>query len=191
MDARQFDRIAKILGSEADRRRVLGALAGSVAAVLGKQQLTPAQADSDCAHFCEEVFPPGQERGQCVRDAAHGGGTCQECAGDVANFCGGACVDLTSDLNHCGRCDHACAATETCFRGSCCAPATASEVCTPCNCAVKDDSCGGVVDCGAVFCASIGAPPYCIGTDTAFSVCCPTPDPQGGDVCVGTVNCPA
>jgi hypothetical protein len=189
MDARQFDRIAKTLGSGADRRRVLGALAGSVAAVLGKQQLTPAQADSDCAHFCEEAFPPGRERGQCVREAAHGGGTCQECAGDVARFCGGACVDLTADQDHCGQCDHPCTGTETCFEGSCCTPPTWEQACPRCTCDTIQTACGPV-DCGALKCRTPAGQLVCFDNGQA---CCVDPASCPGDpncgTCIADASC--
>ena len=81
MDARQFDAITRTLRSGADRRRVLGVLAGSLVAALGGRQATQAQGNSACAHFCKAVFPPGRERGQCVSAAARGdeGNLCAAC----------------------------------------------------------------------------------------------------------------
>jgi hypothetical protein len=89
MDARQFDAITRMFRVGADRRRVLGVLLGGLAAVLGSRRATEAQGNSDCAHFCKEVFPPGRERGQCVRAAARGdaGNLCAACGADPANIC--------------------------------------------------------------------------------------------------------
>jgi len=44
------------------------------------------------------------------------------CSEDAPSLCGGECVDLKSDLEHCGRCTNACGDGESCFRGWCIVP---------------------------------------------------------------------
>lgn len=41
------------------------------------------------------------------------------CAAPVADRCGTACVDLATDLSHCGACDAACETYQTCEAGAC------------------------------------------------------------------------
>jgi hypothetical protein len=104
LDARQFDGFAKALGSGAHRRRVLGVLTGGLVAALGSRQVTQAQGNSGCAHFCQDVFPPGRERGECVSAAARGdaGNLCAACGADPT------CVIVDDDTgalscsHHCG-----------------------------------------------------------------------------------------
>jgi hypothetical protein len=99
MDAERFDGLVRILGSDANRRRVLGALAGSVVAVLGGGQVTRAQGNSGCAAFCKEVFGPGRQRGQCISAAARGdaGSLCAACEADPDNICVGEDGEPTCD----------------------------------------------------------------------------------------------
>lgn len=53
--------------------------------------------------------------GICTYAAAVDGGTC----GGGRNCCGGDCVDLRTDRDHCGGCGRACGAGEACFGGRC------------------------------------------------------------------------
>jgi Trypsin-like peptidase domain/Stigma-specific protein, Stig1 len=62
--------------------------------------------------------PPGP------RDPGDAGATC-----DGGTQCGGACIDASTHPLHCGRCDNACPAGNTCVRGRCeqsCAPPRAA-----------------------------------------------------------------
>src|SRR5579864_462059 len=97
MDATRFDAFTKALATSTSRRQALrrigGAFMGIVLASLLPQR---ALADnSDCAHFCDEAFPPGTERGKCKSDAAHGTGLCFECGpaapGTHGPLCGQYC----------------------------------------------------------------------------------------------------
>lgn len=52
--------------------------------------------NSPCAHFCERVRPPGEERGKCTSAGAHGTGPCFECIPGVGagpNFQPPTCPD--------------------------------------------------------------------------------------------------
>jgi len=61
-----------------------------------------------CADWCEENFPPSPARGQCISEAAHGGGPCHVCGpeGNNTGLCGGIC----------------CPSGETCTADGACAP---------------------------------------------------------------------
>jgi hypothetical protein len=66
MDARQFDQIARTLRSGTDRRRVLGVLVGSLAAILGAQRATMA---AECAKPGQK---PKDHKPCCVGDPVDG-----------------------------------------------------------------------------------------------------------------------
>ena len=76
-----FDDMTKAIATATTRRQALRRIAG----ILGGTALAGlfpglALADnSDCAHFCNSVFDPGPDRGQCKSDAAHGTGLCYTC----------------------------------------------------------------------------------------------------------------
>jgi hypothetical protein len=58
MHARQFDAITRTLGARIERRRVLGGLAGGLAAVLAGQRATVAHhKDDHCAKEGQKVTP--------------------------------------------------------------------------------------------------------------------------------------
>jgi hypothetical protein len=48
-----------------------------------------AQQGAGCAQFCEDLFPEGAERTQCVRDGASHvpGNLCDACENDVSRIC--------------------------------------------------------------------------------------------------------
>jgi MYXO-CTERM domain-containing protein len=61
------------------------------------------------------VADPGSEG--CVAPLVCEAGTCGCGEGEVA--CGGECVDVQDDANHCGDCDTACDSGESCVQGQC------------------------------------------------------------------------
>jgi hypothetical protein len=89
MDGRRFDAWTKHLIAGTSRRAAVRTLGGIlVGGLLSALDWNRAAADDDdddgsgnsaCAHFCNQAFPPGRERGQCKSDAAHGGGPCYQC----------------------------------------------------------------------------------------------------------------
>jgi hypothetical protein len=91
-----FDELAKGLASGTiSRRKALrlmgSALLGGVLASIPGVALAQQDGNSACAHFCNEVFPPGPERGQCKSQGAKGEGPCYECTpglGGGPNFPG-------------------------------------------------------------------------------------------------------
>jgi hypothetical protein len=91
--AHYFDELVTGLAEGRSRREMLK-LAGATLMGLGtaiafwRPKAVLAQGNSECAHFCNEVFPPGPERGKCKSDAAHGIGLCIECEADPERVCG-------------------------------------------------------------------------------------------------------
>jgi hypothetical protein len=87
-----------------------------------------------CATSTPIGEPPGDvpdgadraDRGEVPADSADAPDACRP----GLAFCGGVCVDTTSNPAHCGSCGHACAATEVCNEGACVT------------------SCGGLTPCG-------------------------------------------
>jgi hypothetical protein len=58
----------------------------------------------------------------CALDTSTGRFGCVAC-----DACDGVCIDLSADLEHCGLCDHGCAAAERCVAGACVAPPPRAE----------------------------------------------------------------
>jgi hypothetical protein len=131
MESHQFDRLAKHLSRRGVTKGLLaGGVTGLLSAVLLKPvpdaaadkrgnhrakrrgQVKAQRADSACARRCRELFPPGEERGKCMR---------QDCAS-----CPEACrlSMVTFDgRNVCGDaenfpCAATCSATNPCSTGS-------------------------------------------------------------------------
>lgn len=127
MDGARFDELTKLFGARVSRRQgVKLLLAASLGAFLTRDSTQSARADyrgNDlCAHFCDDLFPPGPQRGQCKSEAAHGRGPCYECGpgsttgqttcasgccGPGQGCCGGTCVALNTTSN-CGSCGTTC-----------------------------------------------------------------------------------
>jgi hypothetical protein len=99
MDSDRFHRLVKGLGTGTDRRRVLGMLAGSVAAVLGGRQATRAQGNSDCAASCKEDFGPGRKRGQCISACAKNNPCTPGTPGSCPN--GETCCEIREEVFAC------------------------------------------------------------------------------------------
>lgn len=75
MDSHKFDTLSRALARGSSRRRVLGAVAGSLIAVVGGRQTTQAR-NNECAKLCKSLFGPGKDRGQCISAGARGRGPC-------------------------------------------------------------------------------------------------------------------
>ena len=137
MDGRRFDDIARTLAASASRRGVLAGLAAVAAGLVA-----PRGADAAC--------PPGtiSSRGRCLcrttgRPPTRDGCLCRVagtyCQGTTC--CGGdGCVDLLTDVQHCGSCGNA-VATD---RGQGCCGGTATQLGTVQNCSTCGDDCNAV-----------------------------------------------
>lgn len=99
MEQARFDTLVKGLASGANRRRVLGGLAGSAAA-LGLGGLSAYEAV-----------------------AAN-----KKCKGKNKKRCGGKCVKINKSTKNCGDCGRACASGEVCSHGLTCQDAACLEV---------------------------------------------------------------
>ena len=107
VDGHKFDTLSRALAMGTSRRRVLGAVAGSLIAVVGGRHTTQAR-NNACAKLCKTLFGPGKDRGQCISAGARGSGpcaapvtgTCQEAAGSCAcvTEAGSTCTPTTPCL---------------------------------------------------------------------------------------------
>jgi hypothetical protein len=207
-DRFDFDELAQELARGLSRRQALRRLAegftGAVLACMGVGRAW-GQGISDCAHFCNGVFPAGPERGRCVSDAAQHQGLCYGCgpaalaghpdlcgafggpryccSAALPDCCGAACVDTQTDSLNCGACGNACAAGEAC-RAGVCAPRII-PICT-----------SGFFACGSGCCQSLyelcrdGACVSCNGGYACGDRCCNPPQLCGGiQNGVGTCAC--
>jgi hypothetical protein len=212
-----FDALAKDLARGLSRRealrRVGEGLFGALLASLGLGRAV-AQGNSDCAHFCTSIFPPGRQRGDCISAAAHGTGLCYGCgpaapashadvcgnfggprfccSADTPNCCNGTCVNTQTDVNNCGVCGKTCASDETCCSGTCANLMTDPQHCTACNQHCPSDSlcCGNGTCCPAQVLNEIG---QMVTAACCADGCCPWINGAPPQCCVGNPNlcCPA
>ena len=147
MDARQFDGLAKTFRSGADRRRVLGVLAGGLLAALRGPRAT--LAGSKPQHCTKEGQPARSTR---KKECCTGLLACEilDCSGDVCvpTPQSPVCVDIQSDSFHCGSCEQEC--DDECCHGECCFSSSGQgQVCLPEGCGCEDP---GLIPCGAGCC---------------------------------------
>jgi len=159
VEEHNLDSLARGLASGSVSRgkalKLMGAtlVGGALASVPGVAWAAPG-GNSACAQFCEEVFPAGPGRGECISAAAQGQGLCFEC--------GPKATDPTRVL--CGQV--CCASGETCSDNEQCV--VPSNICTEAN-----SSPGGGADCG-------NSPS---GTILAGQPCFCRPLVEGGGAC--------
>lgn len=129
--------------------------------------------NSDCAHFCDAIFPPGPGRGQCKSDAAHGIGVCGSCQGSGGFTCGGPvascpgsncfCFTSSEGTPGCGGNDF-CSNLVTCPNGqSDCPAGTFCAVGTCCGDNVCVADCNGDPAGAAVLSRTVGFGPTVTG----------------------------
>jgi hypothetical protein len=129
-----FDDFTRALARPTTRRSALGRIAGMLglgtvggAALAG---LSPGIAlagggNSDCAHFCNAVFDPGPDRGQCKSDGAHGTGLCQACGNGMQSVCCPQNPDGTCTSYSSATC---CSSGQVCMSGTCVAACPSGHV---------------------------------------------------------------
>jgi hypothetical protein len=138
-----FDDLTKVLATSISRRRAFrrigsllagGTLGGAALAELSPRVALASGGNSDCAHFCNAVFAPGSDRGQCKSDAAHGTGLCYTCG--PKSLGGSQAICCPADSN--GQCTSyssatCCGSSGTCLNGSCCptSQACSNGTCCP------------------------------------------------------------
>jgi hypothetical protein len=152
MDDRQFDDLVRGMATSISRRQAIKmALMAAGAGVLARTGLAGAGValadNSDCAHFCNGIFPAGPARGECKSDGAHGVGYCPSvcnapgnCSAGFVNCAGNSntncyCFTTTEGVGACGCnsfCSQvsACNTTADCPGGSVC---ITSNGCTGCG----------------------------------------------------------
>jgi hypothetical protein len=154
MDPQRFDTLTRSLGQVRSRRGLLTTLGGAALGALGLAGASRVDAASGgtsaCAAFCQTVFPPGPQRGQCVRDAAQGDprSLCAQCGANPSSYCHGTCCprDETCWAGSCVPTAEMCGSGASAFfcPGTCCLGATAT-CCDP-----------GLTDCVAGSCVQLG-----------------------------------
>src|SRR6266851_1429164 len=190
----RFDEVTKVLAEGIPRREALwrlgGLFAGAVLAALGWGNKTRADnAASECAHFCNEHFPGGDERTACKRACRKCGGPSRLCFGppgtvpvcctDGLKCCCGTCIQVGGVCCN-GKC---CPEPDTC----CQIPgAVPIAICTdlssdPTNCGQCGREC--IITTGG---ATING--VCCHRECCFppNICCPTA--TGGLVCTAACN---
>ncbi len=144
MDDSTFDRLARAVGTESSRRRLLGALSGlGLGGVLAVFETDDAGAEKpkDRLHRRTKQHRRkrrneqrrNQDQGgggnggggglgsvQCGTDSC--GGSCGTCDPVFQTCCGGTCKNTAYDLDNCGACSHQCQGFTLCMSGTCCIP---------------------------------------------------------------------
>jgi hypothetical protein len=211
MDSKTFDAIARMLDARLIRRRATRAFVGALlggAAVGGThpgaarkrgkgrqramrvRQEAGSPGNSACAHFCNAVFPPGRQRGQCKSEGARHapGNLCDACDADVDRFCDGACCGAGETCEG-SACQGACPGTWEQCEGSdlSCTSCAANEVCAAgagcqaCGAETSGTACDGVVG------PEPARPEFQCGPgESFFCTCAERSDGEGG-ACIGNV----
>jgi hypothetical protein len=117
-------------------------LGGAIlAGIMPGRVWADAGGNSDCAHFCNSIYPPGPARGKCKSDGAHHQGLCTElcpsaavCVSfcDAADTCG--CVPTTEAFSFCHQ-GISCFDAQSCTSSSDCPPdrPVCASTCCPGN----------------------------------------------------------
>lgn len=186
MNRDTFNAFTKALATSTSGRRAVGRIGGilfgSILGGIALAELTPGVAlasggNSDCAHFCNAIFPPGSDRGKCKSDAAHGTGLCYTC-GPARS---GGSLPICCPANSNGQCTSYSSAT-------CC---SSGQNCTSGVCV---STCSGVVlangtcaqDCSASQRCSCG---FCDQSNLAGTYFC-TNQQGSGARCTSDTSCP-
>lgn len=115
-------------------------------------QVSGDQTDVDCGG---SVCPPCENGkncnvdGDCISDFCDDGICANPCGGGETS-CGGDCVDLQSNENHCGSCDNDCSEDEECNGGTC---ECIAECCGDADCDGLLSCVEGVCECTTECCA--------------------------------------
>jgi hypothetical protein len=133
MEDQRFDDLTRTLAKPVSRRGMLKVLAAATVGGWFMHSRTGAAwaaegGNSECAHWCNDHFPPGPDRGECKSDAAHGTGLCHSpCGpdGSGGTLCGGPAYASTT-------CCAVGSATPVC-KGGVCVAACLAPLQTRCN----------------------------------------------------------
>jgi hypothetical protein len=159
MDSITFDSLTRAFTTTRSRRgfmRFLGPVVFAGASVPGGLTETEARKGGkgkgkkkrrrtpSCTPSCERRICGddgcGGTCGACPAGFTCAGGRC-ECLSPRALVCGG-CIDLLTDLQHCGQCGAACGGAEAvCEHGNCCTSPGSRCRCTPAGSACDAETC--------------------------------------------------
>jgi hypothetical protein len=184
----RFDDLSKALATKQSRRAVLKAGLGVAGAALASALPGRAWADgnSAAAHFCNQAFPPGPQRGKCKSEAAHGRGPFVECGGDLTRICPGGTVRCCPPGEVCCGTTGCCKVGELCnpATGQClpafCGPTTLCTACpappeiTPCICVQSVEgvfACANVHTCGGERSPRCSTSAECVAIFGAGALC--------------------
>ena len=98
---------------------------------------------SENAEVLPDGAPPPGADGGGANDGGRSGSDAAAPDSGTCTMCGGACVDTSTDVLHCGACSRACARNQVCTSGTCTTPCPAKQV--ACNGAC----CAGVCAAGS------------------------------------------
>jgi hypothetical protein len=180
MEDQRFDDLTRSLANRVSRRQILKVLvASAVGGILIRSGGGDAFAEggnSDCAHWCNEHFPPGPDRGECKSNAAHDTGLCHSpCGpdGSGGTLCGGPAYASTT-------CCATGSATPVCKSGVCAA------ACVTLSNGTCAKPCSGPSDCpgSGCFCQATPDGRFCAAPVGAPN-CSVTSGCPKGSVCAG------
>ncbi len=137
--------------------------------------------------------PGGTSGVQTCNASGSGFGACENCTASTVDagatpdlgltcaaqqvLCGGACVNVQTDIANCGGCERSCGTTQVCAAGTCvapspdpCSPRAPAGVCPSGQTCVAGACCDAGQACGAVCCS---ASSVCVTFGTGNRVCAP------------------
>jgi hypothetical protein len=134
MRSPSIDTFARSLAAGGNRRSLAVGMVGA---------LTGALVGPNAAFACKKAGKKCDKSGDCCHGAKCKGKTCV-CKGTLGD-CDGTCVDSSSDPQHCGGCDNACAAGQTCCFSACVDLQSDDGNCSACRtrCAANRECVGG------------------------------------------------
>ena len=180
MEGDSFDRLARRIAGGASRRSLLRSpvalFAASVADRLNREAGTDAAASPFPSHNTQT--PPGQPSQNRSAAARARRGKKKKCKSGTRR-CGKRCVNTSNDPAHCGACDSACFASETCVSGECLVKCEGSAT-DPANCGACGNACAlgetcvagaCVVQCGGAICRYANARATCVEDSCTLGAC--------------------
>jgi hypothetical protein len=200
MKPQTFDTLTRALADPISRRGALGrivgmlglsTLGGGTLAALSPGIALAGGGNSDCAHFCNAVFDPGPDRGQCKSDAAHGTGLCPACGNGTLPVCcptnpDGTCTSYSSAI--CCSSGQVCQVTPLPggdFEVACMSPCPSGTV------QLSNGTCAMPCPVGGRCCSSGNCFPdngsaYCTNRQGSFDICTTDSDCPMGEFCNAT-----
>ena len=118
MEDVEFDALTRRLGAGSGRRRVVGSLVAGLGGLLGLATVGPGAAKRK-QHKRSRKASKAKGRRATNEAKGSGGGKPQGRCQTGKTNCRGTCVDIKTNLGHCGACATACSAGQDCCNGAC------------------------------------------------------------------------